>query len=342
MKWNFGWAYTPRLAAACALVAISACDQPQALGDANAVIIAVPEEQWPQIQADVESALEPRAFTVRDERIFRVTPVDPEGPYWGDTRRFRQVLLVGEPGDPWIAEALRKAGQQPAQLPGVVEARNVWARGQRVIALVVPPGASATAVRPLLPEIGQTMLSDYHEFVQRRMFASGADTARAAALQREAGFTLLMPTVYRTEQPDPNTYLFVNDQPDPARLQRVVTVTWRPADEIALTPGAVLAWREEVAQRYYNPPQLTDVERTGRGGGDGAAPGVQVQGVWSSPPGAWPAAGPFVARAHTCEDGRVFLLDGWVYAPGVEKYEYLVQVHTIMESFRCGGAQRVG
>jgi hypothetical protein len=181
------------LAALTVAWTLAACDKPQAVGDANAVIIAVPDAQWPEIRDDVETALEPRAFTVRDERIFRVTQVDPDGPYWGDTRRFRQVLLVGEPGDEWIAQALREAGRQPTTLPAVVEATNVWARGQRVLALVVPPGASAAASRPLIPEVGQSMLNDYQRFVQQRMFASGVDTTRAVALQREQGFYLLTP-----------------------------------------------------------------------------------------------------------------------------------------------------
>lgn len=322
---------------ALGLVGLGGCDKPQALGDANAVIVAVPEAQWPEIEDAVESALEPRTFTVRDERIFRVTPVDPEGPYWEETRRFQQVLLIGEPGDEWVAQTLRAAGRQPTDLPAVVEARNVWARGQRVAALVVPPGASAAAAVPLLPAVGDTLMQRYRSFIQQRMFASGADSIRAQALERDAGFGLLTPAVYRMEQPDPNTFLFINDQPDPAQLQRVVTVTTRPAQEVTATPEGVLQWREETAQRYYQPPQLTDEERMERAGRESVdrAEYVQIHGVWSSPPGAWPAAGPFITRLHTCPDGHAYLLDAWVYAPGREKYEYMFQVNTILDTFRC-------
>jgi len=331
----------PVVAALLTLALAAACDKPQALGDANAVIIAVQEQHWPQIESEVEDALEPRAFTVRDERIFRVTPVDPEGPFWGDTRRFRQILLIGEPGDEWVAEALRSAGEQPTQFPAVVEARNVWARGQRVIALVVAPGSPVTAVQPLLPQVGQSLLESYRVAIQQRMFASGVDSARAQTLAREAGFSMLMPPIYRVEQPDANSYMFINDQPDPAQLQRVITVTWRPRGEVAQGREALMEWREDIAQRFYHPPQLTDRERTERTPPE-AQPGaeVQIHGVWHSPPGAWPAAGPFLTRMHTCDDGRTYLLDGWVYAPGREKYEYMFQINTIMDSFQCAAQPR--
>jgi hypothetical protein len=321
------------------LVALAACDKPQALGDANAMIAAMPEARWLELQSEIEDALEPRAFTVRDERIFRVTPVEPDGPYWGDTRRFRQILLIGEPTEEPIAEVVREAGGERLQLPAVVEARNVWARGQHVYAILLPAGAPASAARPLLDEVGARMLERYRTAIQQRMYASGADTARAQMLEREHGFRLLMPSVYRVERPDEQTFMFVNDQPDPSQLQRVVLVTERPAEAVDLTPEGVLAWREEIAQRYYDPPHLTDRERMDRADvGEPQLDRVQIHGVWSSPPGAWPAAGPFITRVHHCTDGRAVLLDAWVYAPGREKYEYMFQVSTILDSFRCAPA----
>jgi len=325
--------------AALAVLALAACDKPQALGDANAMIAAMPETTWEALQDDIEDALEPRAFTVRDERIFRVTPVDPDGPYWGDTRRFRQILLIGEPAYGPIAEVISEAGGQTPQLPGIVEATNVWARGQHVYAIVIPPGASVDAAQPLLGEVGDRMLERYRITIQQRMFASGADTARAQQLERDFGFSLLMPSIYRIERPDERTHMFVNDQPDPAQLQRVILVTERPATGVGLTPEAVLAWREEIAETYYDPPHLTDRDRMDRS--DGASANVdraRIHGVWSSPPGAWPAAGPFITDVHVCPDGRALLLDGWVYAPGREKYEYMFQLNTILDSFRCGTA----
>jgi hypothetical protein len=63
----------------------------------------------------------------------------------------------------------------------------------------------------------------------------------------------------------------------------------------------------------------------------------ELQAVWQNPPSAdWPAAGPFIARVVACEEqDRLYLLDAWLYAPGRDKYEYMIQLNTVLDSFRC-------
>jgi hypothetical protein len=318
------------------LVGLAACGRPDAMGDMNVVIVGVPDAEWPALEAEVHRYLEPRVFVGQDERIFRVTQVDPTGPFWPETRLLRNVIVVGEAEDEWVADALRRAPGQPDALPAVSEARNVWARGQQVYALVVPPGSSAAAAQPLLPGLGESMLGRYHQFLRQRMYASGVAEERTAAIEEEAQFRLVTPAVYRLERFDPVTYRYLNDQPDPARLQRSVLVTWRPSGEVVSSEEGVLQWREEIAQSYYDPAQLTMRDRIESAPvGEATAPNLEVRGQWASVPGAWPAGGPFVTRLVPCPDGRTFLLDGWVYAPGREKYEYVMQLTQILDSFGC-------
>ena len=96
------------------------------------------------------------------------------------------------------------------------------------------------------------------------------------------------------------------------------------------------AWRSELARTAYNVPQATeaaDVEPR-RLELDGA-PAIQVQGIWRDE-GTYPAAGPFVARAVRCPDATWFF-DAWLYAPHPEdsKYEFMLQLEEILDSFRC-------
>ena len=64
---------------------------------------------------------------------------------------------------------------------------------------------------------------------------------------------------------------------------------------------------------------------------------IQIQAQWRNPPErGWPAGGPFITRAVTCESqDRTYYVDAWLYAPGKEKYEYMIQLETILDSFRC-------
>jgi hypothetical protein len=35
------------------------------------------------------------------------------------------------------------------------------------------------------------------------------------------------------------------------------------------------------------------------------------------------------------EQDRIYLIDAWLYAPGDEKYEYMIQLDQIVASFDC-------
>jgi hypothetical protein len=315
---------------------VAGCGRPQAWGEANSVIVGAPDDLWDAIQDEVEEALEPRAFTVRNERIFNLTQISPADSRWARLREFRQVLLIGSEDDPWVATALDRAGSVPAERPTLVQVHDVWARSQLVTIFLVQANAPEEGARALLPQASELMLRQFHDFTQRRMFASGADTVGRDTLARTAGFSLLLPRVYvagRTE----DVLVFRNDFPDPSQLIRSVLVTWRPRGASGIGAEEALAWREEVAQRFYDPPPVTERERIESApAAVGGAEGIEVRGVWGSPPGAWPAGGPFITRMLECPgQDRVYLVDSWVYAPGRDKYEYLVQLQTILDSFDC-------
>ena len=62
-----------------------------------------------------------------------------------------------------------------------------------------------------------------------------------------------------------------------------------------------------------------------------------MQATWRNPPGSgWPAGGPFITYGITCANqDRTYFVDAWLYAPGREKYEYMIQLETILGTFRC-------
>ena len=329
---------TRRLALLLPAVLMAAgCDLPSSVGDHTRIVAALPPAHADALAPSVEAALEPRSFTVRDERIFDVAQIDPTTDDWLDLRKVRQVLVVGEAADPWVSPALERVRGAAPRAPAVVQAQNVWSRPQQVTILLLPPGSPPTAAAELMPEVGQLYLSQLEEFARSRMYVSGEHTELADSLSRIAGFSLQLPQVYRATEPEVGVFVFRNDQPNPTQLIRQVTVARRPSSEVELTSAAAFAWRADVAARTTSPPQLTDsvviasTELTANG-----RPAVQVQGTWSNPPGDWPAAGPVLTRIVDCGQ-HSFLVDGWLYAPGRAKYEYMVQLQTILDSFQCAG-----
>lgn len=335
---------TQRILAALILaLALGACDKQQAYGDPNAIILGTPAERWSEIGELVEQGLQPTIFTVRDERTFRLTQKDPQDPDWPLLRQFRQVLLVGSPDEPWMADAVQKARDRGEDLtpPRLVQAFDVWARGQVVSLMLIPPGGGAGEVEFLVDSLQALLDRQYRQISTTRMFASGRNDSLAVQLQRNHGFTLDLPRVYYWDQQD-SVFVFRNDNPDPSRLIRQVGVTWRsPLPEELPAMEDLVMWRQGMVDGYYQDEQITEVIRAEfvRGRLDGREM-VQLQAVWANPPTSdWPRGGPMTMRAIACPDqDRLYLVDAWLFAPGDDKYQYMIQLETILNSFRCGEA----
>ncbi len=322
------------------LLSFSGCDKPLAYGDPNAVIIVSTEEAWPSLRDSVFAVLSPDVFTLRTERTFRVTYQAPYGIEWERLRKFKESVLIGATDDPWIAEALASLDNDVTyDVPGLVEVENVWARNQNLILIIVDPTRDIPPqVFGLLEEAHSIIDQQFRDGARRRMFVSGVKDELADSLQEAVGFSLLLPEVYQWVEED-SFYIFRNDNPSPGELIRQFGVTWRTPIPAGLTIDSLLAWKEAVSEERYAYPQIVNPE--GLQTQEmvmGNMEITEVRGAWANPPGSpWPAAGPFVFWSVACPaQDRLYFLDSWLYAPGKDKWEYIIQLETILQTFRCG------
>jgi hypothetical protein len=322
------------------LVALGGCDEKgMTYGDWNSVIAVTDAERWDEIDDQVYASVERTIQTVRDEKTFTVTYQEPYAEFWDNLRRFRQLLMIGTPSDPWMQEALEESRTEvDISEPGVYQLRNAWSRDQTVTMIALPADGSLERLPAMLEEVHATLDRQFRLYAQQRMYFSGVATALSDTLAAEAGFRLTLPSVYRWMRDD-SVFLFRNDQPDPSELIRQVAVTWRTPANANLSLEEILAWRQGIADAHYSEPQQVVQEglTSGPATFDGHG-GMLVQSQWRNPPDrGWPAGGPMVVRTLTCDaQDRTYLLDAWLYAPGKEKYEYMIQLETILDSFECG------
>lgn len=325
------------LSGALLLVAVGCNDTTRAaMGDEHSIIVVAADTLWDQVEAVVMTTLQPRVFGARDEATFRVSHSSPTDPYWGDLRRFRQILAIGRPDDSWVQPALQR-GAAPEAEPAIVEAENVWARNQRVTALVVPETGEAAAVEASVDSLASLLDRRYRAWAQTRMYTSGRDTELTARLRRDAGFSLDMPNVYRWRPVSDSAYLFINDQPDAEQLVRSILVTWNSDTSGEPAPELALDWRETAAARYYDWGQDTQRDRIQTRAVDSPGEGgIEVRGVWHGTIDGFPQAGLFITRIVDCRDqNRRYLLDTWLYAPARAKHQYVIQLETLLDSFHC-------
>jgi hypothetical protein len=143
--------------------------------------------------------------------------------------------------------------------------------------------------------------------------------------------------VYRYAVRD-SVFRFRNDNPSPTERLREVAVTWvSPLPDEDPTREELKQWRVDFASEYYVDPQDLDTRIVSyREIEVNGASGVELQSAWVNPPDRWVAGGPFITRALRCpEQDRLYLMDAWLYAPGQDKYEFMIQLETILNSFRC-------
>lgn len=311
---------------------------PAARGDANSIIVVAPDSLWAEAGPRVREALERPITTVREERTFDLTMVSPDDPALERFRLWRQVLFIGRADDPRIERVLERAGTAPSHLPAIVEADDLWARGQMVTAVVLPPAGGAEALIGILPELHALLERRFREYVVARMFVSGRNDSLRSALRAGPGFGLVLPRVYEAREHDHGTWIFRNDQSVTGELARVIQVTWRDgAGEPSLDD--LLEWRDEAAATHYFPPQrrhpgILESSTIEVGG----AVALEARGAWEAEIDGFPLAGPFITRAIVCPaQDRTYLLDAWLYAPGHDsRYEYMLQLETVLSSFECG------
>lgn len=333
---------SPALGASPALLllalVLTACGKPSAFGEANSlIVVAESDSLWRQVQDTTYTALEPTFYSVRDEKKFFVEPVDTASTQdFERLRIFKQVLIFGTPDNRFVQRVAEEADLEGRPEPGqIFGARNLWAQNQVVTAVVLDPDDRLGSWQAALPELGDRIERTYRQFVRDRMYVSGPDTVASDSLAERFRFGIEFPEVYEVRTRDEGAPVVIrNDNPSPADLIRSVTVDWRdPVD--SLTADLAYAWRASLDSTLYNVPQAIDTTnaRTERFEQRGR-PAIEVTGTWSDEGGSVPAAGPFVVWLVDCPE-RTYFLDGWVYAPGQNKYQYVLQVREIMGSFRC-------
>lgn len=328
------------LAALCVAVVlaaggVTACDKPQAYGEANSLIVRAPDSLWTQLEDTTYAALERTIRTVRQERQFRVSHVSPGSEHWEDLRRFHQVVIFGTPGGGTMQEVLEAAGRPETEAPAVVQAQDLWARGQLVTGVLLEPGNEMETWLSQLDDLHASIDDQYRDYVTRRMYVSGVDTAAMDSLRRRYGFRVRLPRVYQVQShPEEDLVIFRNDNPDPSELIRSLTVAWQPRMD-TLSADSAYAWRSAIDSVYYNVPQAVarDTTQRPRRFNHNGRPALQAHGSWEDQTD-YPAAGPFIVRLVQCPE-RTFLLDAWLYAPGEDKYQYMLQLQQLMDSFRC-------
>ena len=329
------------------ILVLVACGERRAapIGDNDDIVVAADPSLWEQVQRRVNTSLQPRLFGIPDSRAFQVTYQDPAGEEWSGMSQNRKVLLIGLSDDAWVVDALARARRGPSDIPpapALFELEDVWADDQRVMVLLVPSEDPENTVLASLVELSSHYELRYREDVVSRMFAEGTAQAPWDTIMGESGFRVRVPQDYERSNKD-DVYMFRKVGTDSLEVVRHVTVTWRSPIPQDMQGDGLVRFRRQLATEHFGSAQNVNLDNvlasqtTHQGNVT-----YQLMGMWANPRPSrgGPPRGPFILRAEICQSqDRMYLLDGWIYAPEQDQHEYMVEVESILNSFRCGSAR---
>jgi hypothetical protein len=232
--------------------------------------------------------------------------------------KVREVL-----GGKRFAELLGRAGW--AVLP------NVEALGQT---MVVVAGRDTTAILGLLAADAGRLYARADSMVTQRtgdiVYMNGDERAMGVYLDSRYGWTVRIPKGFKMAEDRKNRVLKLvsTDTQQPARL---FLAYWAPSKSVGPDPEYCLKLRARLAWLYYDedrvdPASTTVSEVTFQG-----RKAVRIEGLWQNEKHL--IGGPFFTLCFV-DKGRLYLLDGVVFAPGMDKSPWLRQLEAVMLTFK--------
>jgi hypothetical protein len=319
-----------------ALAALLSCSGPvvTAVGDSDDVVIIYDEGSSELIELVVASLEAPSSWLL-GEPTFKTTLTTLEES--GDLKNLRHVLLVGTWESGSVGEKAREI------FPGLAEGDpaalhvtdDVWAKRQMVGAVM---GADPEAVAAFIRDRGDQVREELEAAALRRLSTSLRETAveagMATALSERFGWSVSPPSGYDfyTTDAGEGFVFFRRTRPD-----RTVFVYWTSGAPEFVSEQFALSRREELAGRYLDgdaiewnrPVEAGRVDFLGRRV-------VRVSGWWGNR--TLVGGGPFRTYCfYEPSQGRVYLVDVSLFAPGFDKTALMRNLDAIAHTFTVAG-----
>ncbi|MBN2564223.1 MAG: DUF4837 family protein, partial [Candidatus Eisenbacteria bacterium] len=279
----------------------------------------------------VVSAMESPEGWLLDEPLFEPTLAIPKSAR--DSRNIRHIMLVGTWNEPDLVGLVRQAFPSlgPDDPVTLRMTEDVWAKGQLVGAIV---GRTEADVLAFVSERGDQAARDFARAavlrLARRLRNDGDASGMTAALEERFGWSIAPPTGYDffTTNEAERFVFFRRVRPD-----RSVFVYWEEGQPDAITEELAIAWREELARRYYDGDTVErrrplDVQRVDFLGRDA----IRISGWW----GNRELVGGGTFRSYCFYEptqDRTYMIDTSLFAPGFDKISLMRNLDAIAHTF---------
>jgi hypothetical protein len=324
------------LAALLAALMPSGCSEPQiAAFGSNSEVVIITSPRAAEYAEKLKSILERDVLTVQYEEAFDVRVVAT-----GDIRRDRthkNIVLMDylSPESPITDTMKRLLGSGwesfAAGDRNLKRLDDRWARGQALIVLGAP---TESEMAGLLDTRADRIFAFVEQSVQQRLnraiFYAGEQTAVTDRLAKTYGWRLRLPGGYEVDEQYASQRVIKILKDKPARM---ITVYWEGGQwpdmaNTCVERKRMLAWE------FWDEDEIVEESlQIGEGSFLGRR-SIFLSGTWEN--AKYIIGGSFVTYCFRCEEcGRNYVVDGAVFAPGLEKLPLIREIKAILSTFEC-------
>lgn len=330
---------------AIAVALLGGCSRAKrdAFGSFNAVFAFVDSEEADFTKEPLRMAIERTIVTPQHEKLFRIV--------WGDTSTFEDatkhhIVLIaaslqssGDFGDyirrslsPEVIESVR-AGEY-----SLFVRRDPWARKQLLVIITAPTAEGLQShILTKMDDLFHILNEFCNENVAEWLFGSYRGQEEKYELEKriadEYGFFIRVPRMFDWESGTAAERFIWLRALDP---ERWVFVWWMPIDSVSagLFSLRLLAHlRDSICDVHYEgdslQPGTLKYERTSLNG----LPAIMYRARWYNSQNL--SGGPVVGFVvDDIRNGRRYIIDGAVFAPGARKEPYLRHCEIVIRSFK--------
>ena len=320
-----------------AAVVLTSCTGPvmTAVGESDDLVVVRNAGTLPEATALLVAAMEAENPWLLGEPAFGVT-VTPASNF-GTVSNRRHLLLLGTWGSGGVEDLVRRriSSLEPGEVARLVIAYDLWAKGQVVGAIM---GRDEAELAEFLSARSDEILRAFESAVESRLVESlrerATQTGKTEQLEERFGWSLAPPSGYDliTTHAEDGFVFFRRTRPD-----RSIFVYWESGESDYVTDEFAIAKREELARLHYDGDEIEwrrelaveTVDFQGR-------PAVRLAGWWGNR--RLVGGGPFVTYCfYEPGQGRVYILDGSLFAPGLEKTPLMRNLDAVLHTFSPGG-----
>ena len=237
-------------------------------------------------------------------------------------------------------ETIERIGQDTSFFMSTI--KDEYAKGQEVMYLF---GATEETLIRHLKKSGKRIIDHFNKLEKERLakslFTKQATEGVAAFLRREQHLEISIPVGYRLADRRSD---FVWLRQINANTDKDIFISWKPYEsEYQFLPDSLIAWREEIAKNYlfedpknpisYLVTEQRDADVISQQVNFNGHFAMEIRGLWRT--NNRTMGGPFVGYGIADEPrGLIYYIEGFAYAPGKDKREFMRELETILWSFK--------